>query len=91
MERLTTEIIGRVQGVGFRYFVQSEARQHGLSGYVLNLPDERRVEAISEGERLALERLLAALRVGPPGAYVEDVHTTWGTASGEYTGFTIRH
>jgi acylphosphatase len=82
---------GRVQGVGFRYFVQDRASALGLTGYVRNAPDGRRVEVVAEGPRPALQRLLEALRQGPPGAYVERVVPAWGSASGAFSTFTIRH
>jgi acylphosphatase len=82
---------GRVQGVGFRYYVQDEARRLGLRGYTRNLADGRTVEAIAEGTRGALEQLLASLRQGPPGSYVERVGATWEPATGEFSGFSIRH
>jgi acylphosphatase len=90
VERLVAEVRGRVQGVGFRFFVQDEARHLGLGGYVRNLPDGRRVEVVAEGPRGSLEVLLAELRRGPPGAYVERVNADWRLATGEFAGFGIR-
>jgi acylphosphatase len=89
--RLQAEVLGRVQGVGFRYFVQGEATALGLSGYVRNAADGRRVEVVAEGPRAALERLLAALHRGPPGAYVEGVVADWAPAGGAFAGFAVRH
>jgi acylphosphatase len=89
--RLAATVRGRVQGVGFRYFVQDEARRLGLTGYTRNLPDGRSVEVVVEGGRDALEHLLASLRQGPPGSYVERVDASWEPATGEYGGFGIRH
>ena len=91
VERLAAVVHGRVQGVGFRYFVQTEARPLRLAGYVRNLSDGRTVEVIAEGERPALSQLLAALRRGPPGAHVARVDTAWEPATGEFAGFGIRH
>jgi acylphosphatase len=65
-------ITGRVQGVGFRYFVLKAARAEGIAGWVRNLPDGS-VEALAAGEPEALERLRAALRRGPPGSRVDAV------------------
>ena len=89
--RLQAQVLGRVQGVGFRYFVQGEATTLGLSGYVRNAADGRRVEVVAEGPRAALERLLDALHRGPPGAYVERVDSDWAPAGGAFAGFAIRH
>ena len=63
---------GRVQGVGFRWFVRERGRALGLSGWVRNLADGS-VEVVANGERLALERLRMLLGQGPPGAAVSAV------------------
>ena len=65
-------VAGRVQGVGFRYFVARSARGLGLSGYVRNLPDGT-VEVAASGNRASLDALAALLEKGPPGAIVESV------------------
>lgn len=57
-------VSGRVQGVGFRYFVYREAQQLGLSGFVRNLGDGR-VEVVASGDEGALNRLEALLWRGP--------------------------
>jgi acylphosphatase len=79
---LHVRISGRVQGVGFRWFVREEARRLGVSGWVTNLRSGE-VEVRAGGERSSLERLRRALHVGPPGAQVErvdDVEEESGTA-----------
>lgn len=48
------------------------------------------MEVVAEGPRPALEALLAALRVGPPGAHVEKVDVSWEEATGEHEGFLTR-
>jgi acylphosphatase len=65
-------IRGRVQGVGFRWFVMSEAERLALGGYVRNLPDGS-VEVVSRGSDDALETLERRLRRGPPAARVDAV------------------
>ena len=65
-------ISGRVQGVGFRYFVQSVAIRESLSGWVRNL-DDGRVETAALGDKDALERFERAIREGPSGARVDSV------------------
>ena len=72
MHTLHVRIGGRVQGVGFRWFVREEARRLGLSGWVTNLSSGE-VEVRAGGERSSLERLRRALQVGPSGAQVEHV------------------
>jgi acylphosphatase len=61
---------GRVQGVGFRWFVWREAERLGLGGFARNLPDGT-VEVVSQGPDEALDRLEQALRRGPSGARVD--------------------
>ena len=65
-------VSGRVQGVGFRWFVTKEARALGLGGWVRNL-DDGRVEAWLEGEEASVQQMLERIRRGKPGARVEDV------------------
>jgi acylphosphatase len=65
-------ISGRVQGVGFRYFVQSVAIRESLSGWVRNL-DDGRVETAAAGDADAMERFERALRHGPSSARIDNV------------------
>lgn len=89
-EQLHAVVHGRVQGVSFRYnTAQYVQRVGGITGWVRNLPD-RTVEVLAEGERATLERLLAFLQQGPPGAHVTEVEYEWGAASGQYDSFDIR-
>ncbi|MCX2726104.1 acylphosphatase [Thermomicrobium sp. 4228-Ro] len=83
-------VYGRVQGVGFRFFVVDEAEHLGLVGWVRNRPDGRSVELWAEGPRAALERLVERVRVGPPGAWVERADCTWVDPTGQYDEFVIR-
>jgi acylphosphatase len=68
-------VSGAVQGVGFRYFTHREARRIGLRGWVRNLNDGR-VEAVADGTGEQLEEFERALRRGPAGSSVTDVHAT---------------
>ncbi len=58
-------VTGRVQGVFFRGSVEEEARALGLRGWVRNVTDGS-VEAVAEGDRESVERLVAFCRRGPP-------------------------
>jgi acylphosphatase len=80
---------GRVQGVGFRYFVMREASALGLDGWVMNLGDGS-VRCAAEGADDPLQALIARLRVGPAGAHVRELDLAWRPAAGEPPGFRIR-
>jgi len=65
-------VSGRVQGVGFRWFVMREAVRLGLEGYVQNLPDGA-VEAVARGGKKAMDELEQILACGPATARVDRV------------------
>ena len=85
--RLTARVTGRVQGVGYRWFVQAEAERLHLGGSVRNLPDGA-VAVEAEGPRPKLLDFLARLRQGPPAARVERVDVDWLSPHGQ-TKFQI--
>ncbi len=87
--RIDATVVGRVQGVGFRWFVLDVARDLELEGWVANEPDGS-VRCVAEGPRAALEALLRALAEGPAGARVDRVVPRWGPASGSLGPFVIR-
>ena len=86
--RLTAFVKGRVQGVGFRWWVRARALELGLSGSATNLADGR-VEVVAEGPRPSCEQLLALLRGGGTPGRVDFVAERWAAARGE-TGFAER-
>lgn len=81
-------ISGRVQGVGFRFFAEDQARAQRIAGYVRNLPDGR-VEAVAEGEEEDVLRFERALHRGPRGSLVEHVAVE-SIPTGNRFGFSIR-
>jgi acylphosphatase len=84
--RVTIWVRGRVQGVGFRWWVRSRALELGLVGTVTNL-DDGRVHVVAEGSRVACELLAGALAgVGTPGQ-VTGVTERWDTPRGGLTSF----
>ena len=87
--RLDATVGGRVQGVGFRYFVLREAMELGLEGWVANTP-EGAVRCVAEGPRERLEVLLDRLREGPAAAIVERVSEAWMPATGTLGPFGVR-
>jgi acylphosphatase len=88
-ERLDATVHGRVQGVGFRYYVIRQAARFDLTGWVANEPDGS-VRCVAEGPRAALDALLEALEQGPAGAFVDRVSTGWGPATGGFSSFDVR-
>jgi acylphosphatase len=84
--RLRAVVRGEVQGVGYRWAVQRQARRLGLTGYAQNLPDGSvRVEA--EGDPARLDELEAFLRGGPRLAEVERLDSERVAATGEFRDF----
>ena len=87
--RARVVIAGRVQGVGFRQSAVDAAQRIGaLSGWVKNLPTGE-VEALVEGERARVERLLAWCRRGPRLARVDDARVSWEPPRGDLRPFDI--
>ncbi len=87
--RLTAWVSGRVQGVGFRWWVRSRALEFGLLGTAANLSDGR-VEVVAEGKRDSCERLLRALRSQRPPGHVTGVVERWSPARGGLESFRER-
>ena len=87
--RLHATVVGRVQGVSFRYFVTEEAQRLALKGWVRNRYNGD-VEVTAEGTRYDLEQLLQLLHEGPSMAYVTEVQAEWLPATGEFTSFWVR-
>ncbi len=88
--RLEATIHGRVQGVGFRYFVQREAQRRSLKGWVRNLRGGG-VQVAAEGPLEVLEEFLDTLREGPPMAWVQRVDSSWKSAKGEVGPFEVTY
>ncbi len=87
--RVHLVVSGIVQGVAFRAYTVDEARRVGVAGWVRNLADGR-VELEAEGDRGALEKLVAFCRRGPPAAQVDDVEATWSAFRGDLGPFAQR-
>lgn len=88
MVRYRVLISGRVQGVFFRDTCRRMAEQHGVSGWVRNLPDGR-VEAVFEGPAAAVRELVDWSRRGPRSAAVADVRVAAEPPEG-ISGFLVR-
>jgi acylphosphatase len=81
---------GRVQGVGFRFTSQRLAEDHGVAGYVRNLPDGR-VELVAEADRPAVEGLLDAIDREMGGYIRESQVVDEPPDNPPLSEFTIRH
>lgn len=90
LARLSAIVHGRVQGVFFRDFTYTQATALGLTGFARNRLDGT-VEAVAEGSKEDLERLLGQIRVGPPAAQVARVDVQWQDPSGEFGRFEVRY
>lgn len=88
-ERVHIEVFGRVQGVGFRNFVLTKAREIGLTGWVRNR-HQGHVEIVAEGNKPSLDTLVGQVKRGPTSSHVSDLQIEWLEANGEYHQFQLR-
>ena len=88
MQRRRVAVQGHVQGVFFRETTRRRALAAGVAGWVRNVPDGS-VEAVFEGEREAVDRLVDFMRDGPRGARVDWVDVVAEDLEG-LTGFDVR-
>jgi len=88
-KRLHARITGRVQGVGFRYYVMTAASELGLVGWVRNRRDGS-VEVVAEGELDILKKLVGVLERGSRSSMVSEVKAELQEASGEFKNFNAR-
>lgn len=89
-KELSAIVSGRVQGVGFRYFIYTKAKNLNVFGWVKNRPDGK-VEALIEGEEVDLEKMLFELRQGPSGSRVDDSEFVWKPYTQSFTSFNLVH
>lgn len=83
-------ISGRVQGIGFRYFVSSTASNFAVKGYVRNL-DTGDVELEVEGDKKEVYNFLMAVREGPRHGKVERLQTEWKPFEQQYDNFFVKY
>jgi len=89
MVRARLLISGIVQGVGYRWSCSREAKVGGLTGWVRNLPDGR-VEAVLQGTREQVERMIKWCYRGPSEAQVSDIAVSYEDALEDFKDFGIR-
>lgn len=88
-KQFRARVSGRVQGVGFRFFVEREASRLGLRGWVRNLAGGD-VEVVAHGPRERLDELLARLREGPPLSWIDNVAVDWQQPDKTLRSFEIK-
>lgn len=88
LKRARIELLGKVQGVGFRFFAEGMAIRYRLDGYVRNTPSGG-VEVVAEGDEDAIAKFIEELKKGPPGARVQGARVIWGEAKGDLRGFRV--
>jgi len=82
-------VTGRVQGVGFRYFTQAEARQLDLTGWVKNEYDGT-VTFFAQGPADRVEQFLVRIKQGPPYGRVSQVRVYDENSDERFDSFEIR-
>jgi len=87
--RMTVQISGHVQGVGYRYFIRKAAIGMPLSGFIRNDADGT-VTVVAEGSEKVLNEFLDTVSEGPAQAEVDDVEVTWSMAFGGFDGFSVK-
>lgn len=88
MKRVRALYRGHVQGVGFRYMVQSLAAQFDITGFVRNLANGR-VEMIAEGTEAELKKMTEAVQKSHLQDHIQDVDYVWSEALDEFESFEI--
>ena len=88
MKSVEIYVSGRVQGVGYRYFVVSKANMYKIKGYTKNMYDGR-VKIIACGDKLNLDLFIQELRKGPTFARVKNLEISDLTASTHYDNFRV--
>jgi acylphosphatase len=88
--QLHATVHGRVQMVGFRYFVLGHAERLGLTGWVRNGADGQSVEVVAEGDEASLDALEALLRSGPPGSVVDSFASNRTEKTQSFSDFTVQ-
>ncbi|MEA3287117.1 MAG: acylphosphatase [Candidatus Marinimicrobia bacterium] len=87
---ISFRVTGRVQGVGFRAFIQRTGQQLGLSGWVKNNADGS-VSGLAEGEQGLLVEFMKQVKIGNRWSSVDGLEEQPLRYSGEFSGFEIRY
>ena len=81
---------GLVQGVYFRANIAEKAGSLGVAGWVRNNSNDA-VEAVFEGGKDAVNKVIEWCRIGPVGARVDNISVRWEEYNGEFNGFSVRY
>lgn len=87
--RVYIKLSGRVQGVAFRYYARDMAYYYGVKGWIKNL-ENGEVEAVIEGSKAAVKKMIFWCKKGPALAIVENIEIDWQDYSGEFNDFNIQ-
>jgi len=90
MVQYEIKVAGRVQGVGFRYYVQKQAQIFQLKGWVRNSADGS-VLVMVQGDKVVIDTFIDYLRIGPTMSRVTNVVTTPVNVSEPFTDFRVRY
>lgn len=88
-KRARLEVFGKVQGVFFRASTRDKAREFGVVGWVRNRSDGA-VEAVVEGPKEAVDKLIKWAEVGPPRAQVDRIEVSEEEMEGGFEGFEVK-
>ena len=88
--RVHVWVKGRVQGVGFRAFVQQNAYSIGVTGWVRNVGYET-VEAVAEGTKTQIEQFSQSVKRGPSVSRVDESREEWEQVTGEFRSFGVKY
>jgi len=88
--RVHVWVKGRVQGVGFRAFVQQNAYSIGVTGWVRNVGYDT-VEAVAEGTKAQIDQFLQMVKRGPSVSRVDESREEWEQVTGEFRSFGVKY
>ena len=83
-------VSGKVQGVGFRWFVVKTGRSFALIGYAKNLP-EGNVEIHAEGNKMDIQRFVGKVKQGSPSSRVDHIEIMWINPSNRFKDFAVKY
>lgn len=90
MKQLELTVSGRVQGVGFRYYVQKKAVELGINGWVRNTVDGN-VQIVAQGEESEIQTFTDYLYIGPPLARVDKISKVETKLLNVFHNFSVKY